>query len=310
MKIVFAGTPDFAVPSLKALLASEHQIVAVYTQPDRASGRGQKLTASPVKQLALAHGIKVFQPESLRTADEQSRLRALGADLLVVVAYGLILPKAVLEIPRRGCVNVHASLLPRWRGAAPIQRSIMAGDSETGVTIMLIEPKLDAGPMLRKASCPILPLETAAELHDRLANLGAEALRECLPGLESGTLSAEAQDETQVTYAAKLDKQEAVLDWSKSAIELERRVRAFNPWPVAETTFRGKTLRIWRAQAFERSEGGEAGSVLICDRKLDVQTGQGALRLLEVQMPGGKRMAAQAFLNAHDLSRVKLGAIS
>ena len=307
MKIVFAGTPEFAVPSLATLLASDHQVLAVYTQPDRASGRGQKLTASPVKQLALAHGIMVFQPESLKSPDEQARLLALGADLLVVVAYGLILPKAVLEIPRLGCVNVHASLLPRWRGAAPIQRSIMAGDSETGVTIMLIEPKLDAGPMLRKASCPILSLETAAELHDRLAVLGAEALRECLPGLESGTLSAELQDEALVTYAAKLEKQEAVLDWSQSASELERRVRAFNPWPVAETICCDKTLRIWRAQALGDSAGAEAGLVLACDKTLDVQTGQGVLRLLEVQMPGGKRMAAQAFLNAHDLRRAKLG---
>jgi methionyl-tRNA formyltransferase len=225
----------------------------------------------------------------------------------VVVAYGLILPKTVLTIPRIGCINVHASLLPRWRGAAPIQRAILAGDCETGITIMLIEPKLDAGPMLRKASCPILPLETAGELHDRLAVLGAQTLREILPEVEAGRLVPEIQDESLATYAEKLNKADAELDWSRPAIDLERRVRALNPWPVAETRYRQTTLRIWRAQAADEAAEGVPGDVRVRGKALEVVTGQGMLRLLEVQLPGGRRMPVQGFLNAHDLDSVRLG---
>ncbi len=308
MKILFAGTPEFAVPTLQMLLSSGHDIVGVYTQPDRPAGRGRKDKASPVKLLAQAKGIPVSQPESLKSIEEQEKLRAFGADLLVVVAYGLILPKAVLEIPRLGCVNVHASLLPRWRGAAPIQRAIYAGDEETGVTIMFIESKLDAGPMLLKVFTPIQALETAAELHDRLAVLGAQAMSECLLGLEDGTLKAEIQDESQVTYAEKLDKREAAIDWNLPAAVLERRVRAFNPWPVTETVYRGEVLRIWRAQAVDGKPEGSPGEVLPNPKSLDVVTGGGVLRLLEVQLPGGKRVKASDFLNAHAMTGVRLGA--
>lgn len=308
MKILFAGTPQFAVPTLQMLLGSGHELCAIYTQPDRPAGRGQKAKPSPVKQLAQAQGLTVRQPETLKTTQEQEAMLAFGADLLVVVAYGLILPEAVLNIPRLGCVNVHASLLPRWRGAAPIQRAILAGDRETGVTIMFIGPRLDAGPMLCKAACPILPLETAGELHDRLAVLGAQTLRETLPDIDAGRAAPEIQDEALVTYAEKLNKTEAQLDWWLPALELERRVRAFNPWPVAETAYGNTILRIWRAQALDEVTEGAPGEVRVRGKMLDVVTGQGVLRLLEVQLPGGRRMTAQAFSNAHDLGSVCLGA--
>ncbi|MGZ8215919.1 methionyl-tRNA formyltransferase [Methylomagnum sp.] len=307
MKIVFAGTPEFAVPPLEALLAGPHHVCGVYTQPDRPAGRGRKLTPSPVKQLAERHGIPVFQPVGLKDPAEQAQLRALEPDLMVVVAYGLILPKAVLEIPRLGCVNIHASLLPRWRGAAPIQRAVLAGDATTGVTLMFVEPRLDAGPMLLKETCPIGPLETAGELHDRLSRLGATALAEILPAIEADTAQPEIQDESLVTYAAKLDKDEAPLDWSKPAIDLERQVRAFNPWPVAETEYRGQKLRVWLAQALDDATTAEPGTVLARDKTLDVATGRGVLRLLEVQLPGAKRVAAQDFLNAHPVQSERLG---
>ncbi|MDD5033836.1 MAG: methionyl-tRNA formyltransferase [Methylococcaceae bacterium] len=308
MKILFAGTPEFAVPTLQMLISSGHEVVAVYTQPDRPSGRGRKDKPSPVKLLAQTQGIEICQPESLKSPQEQEKLSSFAADLMVVVAYGLILPKAVLEIPRLGCVNVHGSLLPRWRGAAPIQRAVLAGDAETGVTIMYIEPKLDAGPMLLKASTPILPLETSAQLYERLAVLGAKALADCLPGLEAGTLQAQIQDESEVTYAAKLDKSEAAIAWSLPAGELERQVRAFNPWPVAQTVYRGEILRIWCAQALDETVAEPPGTVLSRAKTLDVATGHGVLRLLEVQLPGSRRMPVADFLNAHDMSAVLLGA--
>lgn len=310
MNILFAGTPEFALPSLAMLIASGHQVVGVYTQPDRPSGRGRKDRPSPVKELAQSHGITVLQPASLKPLEEQEKLRALDADLMVVVAYGLILPKAVLDIPRLGCVNVHGSLLPRWRGAAPIQRAIYAGDGETGVTIMFLEPQMDSGPMLLKVSTPIHPLETAANLYDRLAVLGAQALGDCLQGIEDGTLNAEKQDESLVTYAKKLDKSEAVIDWTLPAVELERRVRAFNPWPVAETVYQGEILRIWLAQALDEHPSGLPGDVLANRKTLDVITGDGVLRVLELQRPGGKRLDSSDFLNAHLMKNVRLGVCS
>jgi methionyl-tRNA formyltransferase len=311
MKILFAGTPEFAVPPLEMLLRSPHEVCAVYTQPDRPAGRGRKLTPGPVKQLAASHGIPVFQPVSLKGEEEQAQLRSLAPDLMVVVAYGLLLPKAVIDIPRLGCVNIHASLLPRWRGAAPIQRAVQAGDEYTGVTIMFIEPRLDAGPMLHKKSCRIGALETAGEVHDRLSVLGAEALAETLPDLEAGTVGPEIQDEAEVTYAAKLDKDEAPLDWTRPALVLERQVRAFNPWPVATTEYRGDALRVWRAEALDDEvPDAEPGAVLSRDKTLEVATGQGVLRLLEVQLPGGKRISAQDFLNAFPARSERLGPLS
>lgn len=307
MKILFAGTPEFAVPTLAMLLASKHEVVGVYTQPDRPAGRGRKEKPGPVKALAEAHGLATRQPTSLKSPEAQEELRAFGADLMVVVAYGLILPKTVLEIPKLGCINVHGSLLPRWRGAAPIQRAIYAGDAETGVTIMFMEPTLDTGPMLLKAATPIGALETSAELYERLALLGAQALADCLPAIESGTIQPEIQDDTQATLAKKLDKAEAIIDWTLPALEIERRVRAFNPWPVAETSYEGAVLRIWRAQALEGQPDGEPGAILPNPKSLDVVTGAGILRLLEVQLPGGKRLSATDFLNGRSVKNLRLG---
>lgn len=307
MRILFAGTPEFAVPPLSALLDSGHEICAVYTQPDRPAGRGRKLSASPVKVLAEQHGIPVYQPASLKEQAEQDKLRSLSPDLMVVVAYGLILPRAVIEIPGLGCVNIHASLLPHWRGAAPIQRSIQAGDKETGVTIMFIEPRLDAGPMLHRKHCRILPGETAGELHDRLSLLGAAALMETLPGLEAGTVKPEIQDESQVSYAEKLNKESAPLDWSRPAVELERQVRAFNPWPVSETACEESTLRIWRAEALPIGCHDLPGTVLDHSGSLDVATGEGILRLHEIQLPGARRIQGKDFLNARQGRALRLG---
>ncbi len=299
MRIVFAGTPQFAVPSLEALLAGDHSVVAVYTQPDRPAGRGRRLQASPVKRLALEHRIPVMQPQTLRSEAEIDAFARLRPDLLVVAAYGLILPAGILSIPTVGAINVHASLLPRWRGAAPIQRAILAGDEETGVTIMEVVEALDAGPMLLKKAIPIDPHETAGELHDRLAALGAEALCEALSQLETGKAQAIPQDESEVTYAVKITKEEAGIDWSLPAQTLARAVRAFNPWPVAFTHFDEQVLRIWRAEAIPARSEDIPGTIVEARRNLEVATGEGRLRLLEVQLPGGRRQPAQAFLNAH-----------
>ena len=309
MKIVFAGTPEFAVPTLQILLDSTHQLCAVYTQPDRPAGRGRRLRPSPVKVLAETHGLEVVQPDSLTGPEESERLAAFQADLMVVVAYGLLLPQAVLDTPRLGCINIHASLLPRWRGAAPIQRALLAGDERSGVTLMQMVKKLDAGPMLKQAECAIVPHESAAELQDRLALLGAEALQEMLSVLAAGAVRPQPQNETDVTYAHKVEKSEALMDWLRPAQELERQVRAFNPWPVAYTSFNGERLRIWRAEALVQRTDAAPGAVLdgVAGR-MDVATGNGVLRLLEVQLAGKKRMPVQPFLNAHRVDGVRLGA--
>lgn len=303
MNIVFAGTPEFAVPPLSALLDGGHRVVGVYTQPDRPAGRGRQPRPSPVKERALEAGLPVFQPRTLRSPEAQAELAALRPDLMVVVAYGLILPQVVLDTPRLGCINIHASLLPRWRGAAPIQRALLAGDAETGVTLMQMEAGLDTGPMLAKRRHAIGADETAGELHDALSLLGAELLMDCLPALAAGTLVGEAQDEARASYAEKLRKDEAPLDWRRPAVELARQVRAFNPWPVAQTTLRGQTCRVWTARV-EPGEG-EPGVILAAGRDgIDVGTGAGTLRLLTLQAPGGRPLAAADFLNGHP---VKVG---
>jgi methionyl-tRNA formyltransferase len=300
LRLVFAGTPEFAVPCLEACRASGVEVVAVYTQPDRPAGRGRKLTPSPVKQAAQAAGITVEQPESLKSAESQQALAAYQPDLLVVVAYGLILPRKVLAIPRLGCWNVHASLLPRWRGAAPIQRAILAGDSESGVDLMRMEAGLDTGPVLLQRRTPITREDTGGSLHDRLSTQGAEVLAEGLRRTLAGeVLTPTPQPAEGATYAHKLDKTEARLDFSRPALDLERQVRAFDPWPVAEGEIAGEPLRIWAAQAIELDHHATPGSVLAAGREgIDLACGDGALRVTALQRAGGKRIGAIDYLNA------------
>jgi methionyl-tRNA formyltransferase len=307
LNIVFAGTPEFAAVALAALLKSPHRVIAVYTQPDRPAGRGRKLTPSAVKSLALEHGIPVHQPLSLKEPGEQAKLAALKPDLMIVAAYGLLLPKAVLETPRLGCLNIHGSILPRWRGAAPIQRSILAGDPETGITIMQMDVGLDTGDMLHIVRTPITREDNAQTLHDRLAELGARALLEALDQLIAGTLPREKQDNALATYAKKLEKAEAELEWNLPALTLERQVRAFNPWPVSQTRLGEETLRVWAARAIDGS--GAPGKVVRAGKEgIDVGTGDGLLRLTQIQLPGGKPLDAAAFLNAgRNLEGVILG---
>ena len=312
-RIIFAGTPEFAVPALEALLATQG-VCAVYTQPDRPAGRGRKLKPSPVKVLAQAANIPVYQPVSLRPPEAQDELAALQPDLMVVVAYGLLLPQAVLDMPRLGCINVHASLLPRWRGAAPIQRALLAGDTETGVTLMQMEAGLDTGPMLGHARLPIKPDMTAGDLHDQLSLLGAQMLRELLPDLLAQRISPQVQDDAQACYAAKLSKAEAMLDWQQSAQQLERQVRAFNPWPIAQTTLNDQVLRVWRARVIVQSEqavqvraGAQPGQIVSATRDgLAVVCGDGVLLLTEVQLPGKRPQQAADFINAHDVQGMLL----
>ena len=305
MRIVFAGTPEFAVSSLRAA-ARHHEVVAVYTQPDRPAGRGRGLAPSPVKLEAVARGIPVYQPESLKDEAAQQQLRDLQPDLMVVVAYGLILPKAVLAIPTHGCWNVHASLLPRWRGAAPIQRAIQAGDAKTGVCLMQMEAGLDTGPVLLHQELPIAATDTGGQLHDKLAELGAQVLSDGLGLLRAGIKPiARPQPEQGVTYAHKLDKAEAKLDWAQDAGAPARTVRAFNPWPIAEATLAGERVRIHGAVALEADHGQAPGTVLAASRDgIDIACGQGALRLRVLQREGGKAITAADYLNARRDLRV------
>lgn len=308
LSILFAGTPELALPSLRALLEGPHRIIGVYTQPDRPAGRGRKLTPTPVKALALAQGLEVRQPLSLKGDAEAEALAALAPDLLVVVAYGLLLPARILGIPPLGCINVHTSLLPRWRGAAPIQRAIEAGDAETGVTIMGMEVGLDTGPMYLARSIPIAAKDTAALLQDRLAELGAMALCAALPGIADGTLVPVAQDDAKATYARKLTKEEATLDWTRPAVELARQVRAFNPWPIAQTPWRGEMLRLWMAEALPGGGSDPPGQVIAARRAgIDVQCGEGILRITELQVPGRRPLTAGELLNATPLEGARFG---
>lgn len=310
MKIIFAGTPEFAAPALAALIAAGHQIVMVLTQPDRPAGRGMQLKASPVKQLALQHALNVCQPTSLKPSDVQDQISAANADVMIVAAYGLIIPTTVLNMPKFGCYNIHASLLPRWRGAAPIHRALLAGDSETGVTIMEVVPALDAGAMICKGVVPITENDTTQSLHDQLAEIGADLMVKTMQDLsENKVLSSTVQDENLVTYAHKLEKAEAAIDWHKSAIEIARQVRAFNPFPVATAQFRGETCRIWFAIAanqdkFNSDLTTKMGQIIGLSPHIEVTCGQGFLQIHELQMPGGKRQTAQQFVQSQ---QVKLG---
>ncbi|WP_417316000.1 methionyl-tRNA formyltransferase [Enterobacter sp.] len=299
LRIIFAGTPDFAARHLDALLTSGHQVVGVFTQPDRPAGRGKKLMPSPVKTLAEEHGLPVFQPVSLRPQENQQLVADLDADVMVVVAYGLILPKAVLDMPRLGCINVHGSLLPRWRGAAPIQRSLWAGDAETGVTIMKMDVGLDTGDMLLKLACPITADDTSATLYDKLADLGPEGLIETLQQLADNTAQPEVQDESLVTYAEKLSKEEAQIDWSLSAAQLERCIRAFNPWPMSWMTIDEQPVKIWKASVIEGHSTAAPGTILDANKQgIQVATAEGILNLESLQPAGKKAMSAQDLLNS------------
>ncbi|RLV60896.1 methionyl-tRNA formyltransferase [Parashewanella curva] len=298
LNIIFAGTPDFAARHLQALIDSHHNVIGVYTQPDRPAGRGKKLQASPVKQLAEEHDISVYQPKSLRAEDAQQELASLNTDIMVVVAYGLILPQVVLDTPRLGCINVHGSILPRWRGAAPIQRSIWAGDAETGVTIMQMDIGLDTGDMLLKTKLPILAEDTSATLYEKLAEQGPQALLAALDGLAAGTLQAEKQDDALANYAEKLSKEEAKIDWSKSAQQLWQEVRAFNPWPVSHFSHRDQTIKVWEADVQHTAHNAKIGSVVSADKQgIAIATAEGILILKTIQLPNKKPMSTADVLN-------------
>lgn len=307
MKIIFAGTPEFAVPALAALITAGHEIVMVLTQPDRPAGRGMKLKASPVKVLAEQHQLNIFQPETLKAAVVQAQINDVNADVMIVAAYGLIIPSVLLNMPRYGCYNIHASLLPRWRGAAPIHRALLAGDKETGVTIMEVVPALDAGAMISKGVVPILDTDTTQTLHDALASIGADLMVQAMRELaKNGRIPSIPQDASLVTYAHKLEKSESKIDWQKSAVEISRQVRAFNPFPVATAQFRGEICRIW----FATTSNGTAKAGEITGLNMDpagailLGCGEGILQIFELQMPGGKRQTAQQFAQGQ---HVKVG---
>lgn len=299
LRIVFAGTPDFAARHLAALLSSEHEVIAVYTQPDRPAGRGKKLTASPVKNIALENDIPVYQPENFKSDEAKQELADLNADIMVVVAYGLLLPQAVLDTPRLGCINVHGSILPRWRGAAPIQRSIWAGDAETGVTIMQMDIGLDTGDMLKIATLPIEATDTSASMYEKLAGLGPDALVDCLADIAAGTAVAEKQDDELANYAKKLSKEEARINWSDDAAHIERCVRAFNPWPMSHFEAAENSIKVWQSRVAEQTSDKPAGTILQADKTgIYVATGQGVLVLEQLQVPGKKAMPVQDILNS------------
>jgi methionyl-tRNA formyltransferase len=309
LRIAFAGTPQFALPALRVLLASRHRVVGVLTQPDRPAGRGRELRASPIKLLAQESGLPLAQPLTLKTPEGRAELAGWAPDLLVVVAYGLILPPPVLTLPRLGCVNIHGSLLPRWRGAAPIQRAILAGDAETGVAIMQLDEGLDTGPLLLERRRPIHTHDTAGDLHDVLSELGAAALAEAVEGLASGTLKARPQPAAGATHARKIEKSEARIDWSAGAAALDRQVRAFNPWPMAETTFAGESLRVLRARVAEQPASEAAPGTLlgIADDGLRVACGDGVLAVRELQRAGKRPISARDFANAVRLDGLRFG---
>ncbi|MEO3684184.1 methionyl-tRNA formyltransferase [Shewanella vesiculosa] len=299
LKIIFAGTPDFAAGHLQALIDSEHEVIAAYTQPDRPAGRGKKLTASPVKDLALKNGIAVFQPSSLRNEEAQAELASLNADIMVVVAYGLILPKIVLDTPRLGCINVHGSILPRWRGAAPIQRALWAGDTQTGVTIMQMDIGLDTGDMLLKTHLPIEDTDTSASLYEKLAEQGPKALVQALFGLSEGSLKAEKQDETLANYAEKLSKEEARLDWHKSAKQLWQEIRAFNPWPVSYFDHQQSSIKVWQADYSDDKCTESPGTIIAATKQgIEVATADGKLIIKTMQLPNKKPLDVADILNA------------
>ncbi|CAM3890402.1 Methionyl-tRNA formyltransferase [Vibrio aerogenes CECT 7868] len=299
LRIVFAGTPDFAARHLAALLSSEHEIIGVYTQPDRPAGRGKKLTASPVKEMAVAHQIPVYQPENFKSDDDKQVLKDLKADIMVVVAYGLLLPRAVLDTPQYGCINVHGSILPRWRGAAPIQRSIWAGDQETGVTIMQMDTGLDTGDMLDIVTTPIDPADTSASMYEKLAESGPKALLATLDKIASQQTKPVKQDDALACYAKKLSKDEAKIDWSQDAAHIERCIRAFNPWPMSFFRIADQNIKVWEAQVSPAEEDVPTGTVIRSDKTgIYIATGQGTLVLKQLQIPGKKAMAIQDILNA------------
>jgi methionyl-tRNA formyltransferase len=316
LRVAFAGTPEFALPALAAL-AAQHELVGILTQPDRPAGRGRKLAASAVKEAALLRGLPLAQPPTLRSADGRAALEAWAPEALVVVAYGLLLPPAVLQLPHHGCLNIHASLLPRWRGAAPIQRAILAGDAQSGVTIMRMNAGLDTGPMLLRRALPIGEQDTGGSLHDALATLGAAAIIEVLDALERGPVTGEVQPEAGVTYAAKIQKSEAAIDWGQDALAIERQVRAFNPWPIAQTQLDGQQLRVHAARIVDEKEAiglpfsdksAEKGSIVaVRDDFFLVRCGRGILAICEVHEPGRRPVSARDFSHSHALLGRRLG---
>lgn len=299
LRIIFAGTPDFAARHLAALLDSHHEVIGVYTQPDRPAGRGKKLTASPVKELALEHAIPVFQPENFKSDEAKQELADQNADLMVVVAYGLLLPQAVLDTPKLGCINVHGSILPRWRGAAPIQRSIWAGDAETGVTIMQMDIGLDTGDMLSIATLPIEATDTSASMYNKLAELGPVALVDCLSTIANGTAVAEKQNDDLANYAKKLSKEEAKIDWTMNADAIERCVRAFNPWPMSHFSVEDKAIKVWQSRVETYTGNATPGTIIQADKTgIYVATGSNAIVFEQLQVPGKKAMGVQDILNS------------
>lgn len=303
MRIIFAGTPEFAAQSLKALLTTEHEVCAVYTQPDRPAGRGRKLTPSAVKQVSLEHNIPVEQPTNFKDQKDRDTLAAYQADVMIVVAYGILLPQTVLDTPKMGCINVHASLLPRWRGAAPIQRAILAGDTETGICIMQMEAGLDTGPVLARNICPISEKDTSQSLHNTLAHLGAETLLSTLPNLAELQVKAESQNNAMTCYADKIVKSEAIIDWQQPAKSISQQIRAFNPWPIAQTLWQDDVLRIWFAEVIESHAKATPGEILATNsEQILVATGEGTIAITEIQTPGKKAMPVKDFLNANKLT--------